>query len=289
MPATIIRGVEINYEVVGSHGPWMALAPGGRHGLEVIRSLARRMADAGYRVVIFDRRNCGASDVSIEGEEGEFVVWADDLYALLAKLDALPAIVGGGSSGCRMSLLFALRHPEAVRALLLFRVTGGRFAAQRLAENYYGQFIRAAERGGMAAVCEMEHFRERIAVKPTNRDLLMAMDPRRFIAVMTRWRDQLLADADKPVIGATEEELGSIRVPVCIVPGNDNTHSGATGRLAHRLIPGSELHELTPGHIDVDLVPYEEWADEGELAAIFVDFLRRTVLTPASAGRHASQ
>ena len=78
----------------------------------------------------------------------------------------LPAFVGGSSSGCRTALLFALRHPDAVRALLLWRVTGGRFACERLAQEYYGQFIEAAKQGGMAAVCEMEHWKERIAARP---------------------------------------------------------------------------------------------------------------------------
>ena len=40
-----------------------------------------------------------------------------------------------------------------MRGLLLWHVTGGAFAAQRLAQNYYTQFIEAAERGGMEAVC----------------------------------------------------------------------------------------------------------------------------------------
>ena len=53
------------------------------------------MANAGFRVLIHDRRNCGASDVSIDGDESEYDLWADDLHALLAQLGALPAIVGG--------------------------------------------------------------------------------------------------------------------------------------------------------------------------------------------------
>ena len=38
-------------------------------------------------------------------------------------------------------------YPQAVRGLLLLRVTGGPFAAGRLPEQYYGQFIRAAKAG----------------------------------------------------------------------------------------------------------------------------------------------
>jgi hypothetical protein len=42
------------------------------------------------------------------------------------------------------------------------------------------------------------------------------------------------------------------------------------------MIPGSELYDLFPGDLDVDLVPPEDWAPkEGEMAAVFVDFLKR--------------
>lgn len=276
MPIANVRGVAINYEVLGDQGSWIALSPGGRRALDGVKSLARRLADAGYRALIHDRRNCGASDVVIDGDESEYEIWADDLYELLSQFNALPAFIGGSSSGCRLSILFALRHPEAVRALLLWRVTGGPFAAQRLAENYYGQFIKAAKEGGMAAVCETEHFKERIESRPSNRDRLMAMDSERFIDVMLHWREYFIRGADLPVIGASEENLKSIMVPACIIPGNDKTHSRQIGRNANRLIPNSELHDLMTEDLDVDLGPIEDWyAREGEIAAIFVSFLRR--------------
>lgn len=283
MPLADIRGVNINYEVLGAQGPWVALSPGGRRGLEAVEGLARKIADAGHRVLIHDRRNCGASDVVIAGDEPEYQLWADDLYQLLARLRALPVHIGGGSSGCRLSLLFALRYPQAVLSLLLWRVTGGRFAAQRLAQQYYGQFIAAAQQGGMAAVCETEHFRERIKARPANRERLMNMDPRRFIEVMAHWREFFMQGADDPVIGAGEADLKSIGVPACIIPGNDNTHPLRIGENLHRIMAGSELHMLFPEHIDVDVVPPEDWAvKETEMAAILLGFLKRAAL-PAGA------
>jgi len=277
MPITKVRGVNINYKILGDHGSWIALSPGGRRDISGIQLLAGKVAEKGHRVVIFDRRNCGASDVVIDGKESEYEIWADDIHELLSQLGALPAVIGGSSSGCRTSLLFTLRHPQAVKALLLWRVTGGRFACERLAQEYYGQFIEAAKRGGMAAVCEMEHWKERIAARPENRDALMKMDPQRFIAVMSHWREYFLKGADLPVIGATEEELRSIKVPACIVPGNDNTHGRQTGENLGRLLPKSEVHVLFPKHYDEPLGPREEWDEKaGEMAALFSDFLKRS-------------
>jgi len=277
MPITKVRGVNINYKILGDHGSWIALSPGGRRDISGIQLLAGKVAEKGHRVVIFDRRNCGASDVVIDGNESEYEIWADDIHELLSQLGALPAAIGGSSSGCRTSLLFTLRHPQAVKALLLWRVTGGRFACERLAQEYYGQFIEAAKRGGMTAVCEMEHWKERIAARPENRDALMKMDPQRFIAVMSHWREYFLKGADLPVIGATEEELRSIKVPACIVPGNDNTHGRQTGENLGRLLQKSEVHVLFPKHYDEPLGPREEWDEKaGEMAALFSDFLERS-------------
>jgi len=144
MPVATVRGVDINYEVLGERGPWVALQPGGRRALVGVKSLGEKLAEAGCRVLVYDRRNCGASGVSFDGGNSENEIWAEDLRALLSHLDALPAYIGGSSSGCRLALLMALRHPAAVRGLLLWRVTGGAYAAQRLVENYYTQFINAA-------------------------------------------------------------------------------------------------------------------------------------------------
>lgn len=278
MSTAIVRGAHINYEVLGSKGPWMALSPGGRRPLQGVRPLAQRMADAGYRVVIHDRRNCGASDVRIGGDDPENEIWVNDLHELLQQLGAVPVIVGGGSSGCRLAILFALRYPGLVKALLLWRITGGRFAAERLAHQYYTQYIEAAEAGGMAAVCATEHWQERIAARAGNRDYLMGMDPKRFIAAMKRWREYFLKGADLPIIGASEADLRSINVPACVIPGNDRTHDIRTGRNLARLLPNCALHELYDHDEDADLVPPEEWQKrDDEIAAIFMGFLDRAL------------
>jgi pimeloyl-ACP methyl ester carboxylesterase len=276
MPFATVRGIRIRYEIIGDHGSWVALITGGRRSYDEFAPLARKIAAAGYRVVLHDRRNTGASDVLIDGDVAEEALWIDDLHELLLQLGALPAFVGGSSAGARTSMRFYLRHRDAVRGLLLLRVTGGAFAAGRLPENYYGQFIRIAREGGMAAVCATEQYQERIAANPQTRDRLMAMDPKRYIEVMSRWQDQFVAGVNLPVMGVTEQELRSIAVPTVIIPGNDQTHSSKSGHLAHQLIPGSVLHQLPIEDQEVPLIPFPDWAPyEEEIARVFVDHMRR--------------
>src|SRR5439155_11692427 len=219
MPVASIRGVDIHYEILGERGPFVALQPGGRRAGGGIRSLAEKIAEAGYRVIAYDRRNTGASGIAIGGES-ENDEWAEDLHELLARLDALPAYIGGSSSGCRLAMILALRRPEDVRGLLLWRVTGGAHAAERLTNQYYTSHIEAAEKGGMAAVCQLEHWSEVIQANPPARALLMAIDPQDFIARMTQWRRSFEAGSDHPVIGLSPAELRAMTMPACIWPGS---------------------------------------------------------------------
>jgi hypothetical protein len=59
-------------------------------------------------------------------------------------------------------------------------------------------------------------------------------------------REYFIRDADLPVIGASAEALGSIKVPTCVIPGNDWTHPRRVGENASQLLPNSELYILMP-------------------------------------------
>lgn len=275
MPTTLIRGAQLHHEVYGDSGPWLALNSGGRHRYLEMAPLAQAVAHEGFRVLVHDRRNVGASDIVIDGTDSEEEIWADDLHALLLHYGVDRAFVGGSSAGARLSMMLHRRHPDMVRGLLLMRVTGGEFAANRLRHMYYGQFIDAARAGGMAGVCDTEAYRERLALNPASRARLMAMDPARYIGVMTHWLDRFTSGPIGPVMGVPAEELGAYRVPVLVVPGNDRTHSQANGRAAAGLIPGARLHELPISQQDVDLIAFPDWSPHlPELARVFVAFLR---------------
>ncbi len=283
MPEALARGVHIHYEVLGTNGPWVALSPGGHRDMSGVQGIGERIAAQGFRVLVHDRRNCGTSDVAITGEQSEYEAWADDLHELLRQLGGLPAFVGGSSSGCRTALLFALRHPEATRGLLLWRVTGGPFAATRLAEEYYGQYVDIARRGGMAAIAETPYFKERIEARSTNRATIMNLDPNEFATIFGRWRDSFLDSIDLPVIGATEEALRSIAVPTCVVPGNDRTHGRKTGETVSQLIPNAELHILEPEDVNEVVANWDH--HDGDIASTFGAFLKKHTPAPAAQGR----
>jgi pimeloyl-ACP methyl ester carboxylesterase len=246
MPTILINGCNIVYEEMGS-GPPLVLTSGGRSDRQVLRDLAERLAQD-YRVIIYDRRNTGASDVIISGGPSEFDLWAEDLYGMLTRLNAAPAYVGGSSNGCRTSLHLAIRHPEVVRALLLWNVAdySTALASEQLGQVFYRQYAEAAERGGMHAVISTPYYAERIQQNPSNLDRLLRMAPKEFIAVMDGWRGATLVAP--PGIGPAPAELSSISAPAVIVSGGDPIHPRAAAEALNRLLTRSEFHPpvLTP-------------------------------------------
>jgi pimeloyl-ACP methyl ester carboxylesterase len=279
MTEALVRGVRLNYETIGSNGPWIALTPGSRRPYDELINISKAIAGSGYRVLLHDRRNCGASELAFDGSASEHEIWADDLYELGQILGALPMYVGGSSAGARLAILYALRHPDGLRGLLLWRLTGGQEAVDRLAENYYGQFIKMAAEEGMAAVARSDHFSECIRARPANRERLLQTDVRHFIETMTRWRECFLQSANLPIVGATEADLRSITAPACLIAGNDVIHTPQTARKAASLIPNSELHDnVVEWRSDDNLLKEwdrKEWCEaEPLMAEIFASFLR---------------
>jgi pimeloyl-ACP methyl ester carboxylesterase len=280
MTEVLVHGVRINYETIGSNGPWIALTPGSRRPYDELINISKAIARSGYRVLLHDRRNCGASEVAFDGSASEHEIWADDLYELGQILGALPMYVGGSSAGARLAILYALRHPDGLRGLVLWRLTGGQEAVDRLAENYYGQFIKMAAVGGMAAVARSDHFNECIRARPANKERLLQTDVRHFIETMTHWRECFLQSANLPIVGATEADLRSITAPTCLIAGNDVIHTPQTARKAASLIPNSELHaNVVEWRSDDNLLKEwdrKEWREaEPRMAEIFASFLRK--------------
>ncbi len=257
MPTAVVRDTHINYEVVGSHGPWMVLTPGGRSGLEAARPLATKLAGEGYRVLIHDRLNCGASDVLIADGDWEDATTADYLHELMQQLGALPALGVAMAGGNRINFFVAIRHPTALQGLMPCWPSGGRRAAEILAHDYYGQHADAARRGGMAAVAQTDYYRERIAQNPRNRDLLAAMDADVFIATMERWERTFLRSADWPTVAIPEVQLRSISVRSCIVAGltDDDIHGRHTSEGIASIIPDAEIRYLPDERRPADAGP----------------------------------
>src|SRR5687768_6013810 len=118
MPRISVNGVSLAYEVLGDGSP-IVWTPGGWFPRDNWVYLNAGSLASQYKNLLWDRRNCGASDVRIEDAPSELHLWADDLHHLLHTLNLSPAYLAGGSNGCRLSLLMAHRYPDDVKAIIL--------------------------------------------------------------------------------------------------------------------------------------------------------------------------
>jgi pimeloyl-ACP methyl ester carboxylesterase len=253
-----VDGTMIAYEIVGESGPPWAITPGGRFSKDVpgIRELAQALATHGQRVVIWDRPNCGASDVCFEGAS-ESEMQADKLAGLLRALGMAPAVVMGGSGGSRVSLLTAVRHPDVTSKLAMVWVSGGTYGLLVLAVHYCGESIRAAWQDGMEGVVALPEWAEVLERNPRNRELFLQMNPREFIETLERWMLVYCPDPASPVPGLADKDLAHFDIPTLIFRSgvSDPHHTRATTERLHELIPTSRLVEPP--------WPDDEWKQRG--------------------------
>ena len=100
-----------------------------------LRPLAEALVDGGYRVLLWDRPNCGASDVQFYGQS-ESHMRAETLHGLVTGLGFEPCIIAGGSGGASDSMLTTMLYPELVTKLVVWNIVGGMYGTFVLGSFY---------------------------------------------------------------------------------------------------------------------------------------------------------
>jgi pimeloyl-ACP methyl ester carboxylesterase len=240
-----VNGLSIEYELIGKGAP-VVITPGGRFSKETpgVRELAEVLAQSGKQVLIWDRPNCGGSDVSFDGES-ESRLNADTLAGLLRTLGLAPALLVGGSAGSRVSLMTAERHAAVVSKLFILWISGGPIGLATLIQTYCSPSANAANRGGMEAVAALPDWAEVVKRNPGNRKRFLSQDAERFIETMQRWGGSFFPAPGSPVPGMSPESFRAIRVPTMVLRSgkSDLAHTRKTSEDVHAMIPGSILAE----------------------------------------------
>src|SRR6202020_3115334 len=109
----------------------------GRFSKEIdgLRPLAEALVGGGYRVLLWDRPNCGASDVQFYGQS-ESHMRAETLKKLLNGLGVERCILAGGSGGARDSMLATMLYPELVEKLVVWNIVGGIYGSFGSGSSY---------------------------------------------------------------------------------------------------------------------------------------------------------
>jgi pimeloyl-ACP methyl ester carboxylesterase len=252
-----VGGLTISYELVrpagaeasgGTDHPsrtWV-ITPGGRFSKDDpgLREMAEALTGRGDCALIWDRPNCGASDVCFEGAS-ESEMQADALAGLVDHLGLGPAVLAGGSGGARVSLLAAARHPGTVAGVALWWITGRPLGLLSLAMHYCAGSLKAAWDGGMEAVVALPEWAEVLERNPSNRGRFLAQDPQAFIATMERWMTAYAPGGDDVVPGLSADAARSFVLPALVFRSGtaDFHHPRSTSEQVAAALPGARLVE----------------------------------------------
>jgi 2-hydroxy-6-oxonona-2,4-dienedioate hydrolase len=244
VPSLKINGGNVVYEILGDAGQFIVLTPGGRFSMEIpgLRPLAEALVAGGYRVLLWDRPNCGASDVQFYGYS-ESHMRAATLRGLIAGLEIGPCIIAGGSGGARDSMLFTMLYPELVSKLVVWNIVGGIYGSLALAGHYVMPSIQAVRTAGIDGLLSIPEWRERIDANPVNKQRLLDLDAQEFLKVMLRWLNAYVPKPGQTIPGVEDGMFDDISVPTMIIRGGENDwhHPKRTSLEINCLIKGSEL------------------------------------------------
>ncbi|MCB0935623.1 MAG: alpha/beta hydrolase [Mycobacterium sp.] len=239
-----VNGGNVVYEILGETGEFITLTPGGRYSkdIEGLRPLADELVEGGYRVLLWDRPNCGKSDLQFYGQS-ESHMRADTLHALITGLGIGPCIIAGGSGGARDSILTTILHPEVATKLVVWNIVGGVYGSFVLGSYYLVPSILAVRGLGIKGLLQVDEWKERIAANPGNSDRILAMDSDEFLRVMLRWLNAFVPKPGQAIPGVDDELFGDIKVPTLIIRGGENDwdHPKRTSLEVNCLIKGSTL------------------------------------------------
>ena len=221
MPMLDREGVKIYYEVHGS-GPVILLS----HGYTATSQMWRGQIDALTRrhtLVVWDMRGHGRSDSPADSSAYSAAATIADMAALLDAVGAQRAVVGGLSLGGYYSLMFHLKHPQRVSALLILS-TGPGFRKDEAREAWN------REAYGRAARFEAEGMQRVLAL-----DERLTGGTHRCVEGLAGAARGMLAQQD----GSVMESLPTIRVPALIVVGADDKPFLQAAEVMAAKIPGA--------------------------------------------------
>ena len=242
-----MSAVRLEVEDAGD-GPPIVLA----HGLTATRRYvvhgSKLLQRLGYRTIGYDARGHGDSDPAPDPSAYEYEDLVADLERVLDERAVERATLVGVSMGAATALVYALRHPERVRALV--QVTPAHLGLPR--ENYgtigWDKLADGLERGGV------EGFMDAYGVPPVPerfRGLVLQAVRQR----MERHRHPEAVAAALRVVPRSRpfdgpEAFQGVEVPTLVVASRDELdpeHPYAVAEEYARRIPGAELVSEEPG------------------------------------------
>ncbi len=229
-----LADITLAYEEAGSGNPVILI-----HGFPLNRRMwtpqVAALAGAGYRVITPDLRGFGESDAPAQGYSMDR--FADDVAALMDRLEVRSAAVGGMSMGGYVLFNLLARHPQRVSAAM-FMVTrcgaddaAGRARRTALAEDARSGRARLVADAFGEVLFAPQTPEENPALVARVKTWMEETDPRGLAGGLLAMRDR----ADYT------DQLGSIRTASLVVGAElDRTIAPEQSRIIAAGIPGAQ-------------------------------------------------
>ncbi len=242
-------GTEILYSTTGDGVPLLLSAASFSTHLH----WASQAEDLGrdLRVVTWDYRGHGHSGAPSTLAHYTFDRVVEDLGAVHgAGCDHEPAVVGGLSIGGLVSLVYTLRHPERVQAIVLVN-TGPGFKNPEALARWEEQLEKAAtrlEERGLASYLEGRRARaEILGLDPNSKQAQAARE-----GVLSSSREALarFARGVAAKVPGVIDQLAKIRVPTLILVGEHDPFFHRAGEVLEAKLPrGRKILVEGAGHV----------------------------------------
>jgi pimeloyl-ACP methyl ester carboxylesterase len=263
MPFATLNGIRVNYVIQGKGPHLLMFAPGGFRSvisrwtakggkrewqeMDALDTLSRH-----FTCIAYDRRESGQSGGRIEPLSWDLYV--REAKALLDLAGARDAFILGSCFGASLALAFAVRHPQACRALLLHWPVGG-YRWMMKGHTFFKRHLDFVREHGLGAVAERAKKGENFwldpeigpwgnpaAIDPSFSQELKNWDVELYLNVVQASRDTLFNDTMPS--GASGAELEKIDIRSFIFPGNDSSHAYSASWALKELMPRAELWEV---------------------------------------------
>jgi pimeloyl-ACP methyl ester carboxylesterase len=262
-------GQRLYYEIHGSGSEVIVYLHGLLLDANINRDLARRLAAAGYRVVLLDLPGHGGSDKPRHATLHRFDRYARHVVNLLDHLGVERATIGGVSLGADVSLQVAILAPDRVKALIVempvlenAAVTAAVIFAPLLALVSLGRPLFNLTRKWFARIPRKDRG------IPDSLLNILSNDPKTMAAVL---HGILVGPIAPDVV-----DRSAIRAPTLIIAHNyDLIHPETDARNLARQLPGARLI-YARSILELRLKPER-------LMAQIVEFLKEAVPLKAAA------
>jgi len=221
--AVQVNGTILHYRLIGDSGTPVVFVHGSLTDLRDWNAQVAAFA-ATHRVLVYSRRYHRPNAPQNDDQVYSPMLHAEDLVALLLRLDLAPAHLVGSSYGAYTALVLALEHPELVRSLvlaeppimpLLNRTPEG----DAIRRAFYAASLdpaRAAFAHG-DSVAGLRAFFDGVSGTPGRFDALSASARAEILAHSFEMRREMLASREQYLPPLACADLGRLHTPVLLL------------------------------------------------------------------------